>query len=343
VPSYAGPNDGKDHPIDILPGARTVAYGSAEHELIATFKDASGNVVQRNRYRYSSDCSTETLKAFRMDTSGEEVPAGTEAFERQPPVVKPTKETEIIEIAPLRHPQWTPFRQPGTNKINPLMRKIASEEAKGPVTKKPNSPQRFPNPGHAARSPKNNPNGKAMMAQTSKTKTYATRAPPTTMFGGLTSTLTHRLKWIHSLMRSPRIAAVFRSRVYGILCGIVVLALLILTDQVSMQYGLRESQRILDDVLGAAIAGLLFYRYELNRGKHLNEKLKTIELMNHHVRNALQVIVDSAYLHGHDQQISQIRDSARRIEWALREILPGRVLDEYQDRSGPRSSKDSAA
>jgi hypothetical protein len=93
--SYAEPNDGKDHPIDILPGARTVAYGSAEHELIATFKDASGNVVQRNRYRYSSDCSTETLKAFRMDTSGEEVLAGTEVFERQPPVVKPTKETAI--------------------------------------------------------------------------------------------------------------------------------------------------------------------------------------------------------------------------------------------------------
>jgi hypothetical protein len=59
-------------------------------------------------------------------------------------------------------------------------------------------------------------------------------------------------------------------------------------------FGLRKSQRILADVLGATIAGLLFYRYELNRRKHLNQKLKTIELMNHHVRNALQVIVDSA-------------------------------------------------
>src|SRR6266478_10213397 len=60
----------------------------------------------------------------------------------------------------------------GTSMINPLIRKIASAEANGPVTRKPYSPQRFPNPGveHAELTPKINPNGKAMMAQTSKTK-----------------------------------------------------------------------------------------------------------------------------------------------------------------------------
>jgi hypothetical protein len=51
--------------------------------------------------------------------------------------------------------------------------------------------------------------------------------------------------------------------------------------------------------------------------------------MNHHVRNALQVIVDSVYVHGHAQQIEEIADSVKRINWALREILPGNVLDEY--------------
>jgi hypothetical protein len=147
-------------------------------------------------------------------------------------------------------------------------------------------------------------------------------------------------------MRSNRIPGIFRPRVYGVLCGLAVLALLVLADQISIHYGLRESQRVADDVIGAAIAGLIFYRYEYNRRKHLNEKLKTIELMNHHVRNALQVIVSSAYLHGHDEQIHQIRDSARRIDWALREILPGKVLDDYQDRPGTpqnTSSNDSAA
>jgi hypothetical protein len=42
--------------------------------------------------------------------------------------------------------------------------------------------------------------------------------------------------------------------------------------------------------------------------------------MNHHVRNALQTIVDSAYIHGH---LDDVRNSVDRIAWALQEILPG--------------------
>jgi hypothetical protein len=113
--------------------------------------------------------------------------------------------------------------------------------------------------------------------------------------------------------------------------GLLVLAFLIFADYLSMHYGLSEVQRIVDDVCGAAIAGLLIYRNERSRSKYLTEKLKTIELMNHHVRNALQVISDSAYLHGHTQQIDQVQAAVKRVDWALREILPGRVLDEYQD------------
>jgi len=73
------------------------------------------------------------------------------------------------------------------------------------------------------------------------------------------------------------------------------------------------------------------YRYERRRATYLSARLKTIEMMNHHVRNALQVIVDSVYVHGQDQQVEEIKDSVKRIDWALREILPGRVLDEYSD------------
>jgi hypothetical protein len=71
--------------------------------------------------------------------------------------------------------------------------------------------------------------------------------------------------------------------------------------------------------------------------------LKTIELMNHHVRNALQVIVDSAYLHGHAQQLDEIQMSVKRIDWALREILPGRVLDEYNDPGSQKTDDRTAA
>lgn len=111
--------------------------------------------------------------------------------------------------------------------------------------------------------------------------------------------------------------------------GLLVLVFLIVADQLSIYYGLRESQRVLDDLSGAVIAGLLIYRHEYARSKYLSEKLKTIEMMNHHVRNALQVIVDSTYIHGHAEQLNEIQNSVKRIDWALREILPGRVLDQY--------------
>jgi hypothetical protein len=44
--------------------------------------------------------------------------------------------------------------------------------------------------------------------------------------------------------------------------------------------------------------------------------------MNHHVRNALQAISYSPYAE-HEKQMKLIAESVSRIEWALREILPG--------------------
>jgi hypothetical protein len=131
--------------------------------------------------------------------------------------------------------------------------------------------------------------------------------------------------------------------VRAVMYGSLVLLFLVLTDQLSAYYGLAESQRIVDDSCGGIIAGLLIYRLEHNRAKYLTEKLKTIELMNHHVRNALQVIVDSAYLHGHAQQLDEIQMSVKRIDWALREILPGRVLDEYNDPGSQKTDDRTAA
>ena len=129
--------------------------------------------------------------------------------------------------------------------------------------------------------------------------------------------------------RSRRIS--FPPAISAVIFGLVVVTFLFLTDQLSKHYGLSEPQRIFDDFCGGIIAGMLIYRYQYRRSKYLNEKLKTIELMNHHVRNALQTIVSSAYAHGHARQLDEIRTSVNRIEWALREILPGRVLDNYDE------------
>jgi hypothetical protein len=123
----------------------------------------------------------------------------------------------------------------------------------------------------------------------------------------------------------------FPPGISAVIVGSVVVIFLFLTDQLSRHYGLTEPHRIFDDFCGGLIAGLLMYLYERGRWKYLNERLKIIELMNHHVRNALQTIVSSAYAHGHDQELDEIRTAVKRIEWALREILSGRVLDDYAE------------
>ncbi len=79
------------------------------------------------------------------------------------------------------------------------------------------------------------------------------------------------------------------------------------------------------DTLTAAIAGVLMFRilqYERERRERLRQKLEIIAQMNHHIRNALQVISFSAASAADQQQLEAIRQSMNRIQWALREILP---------------------
>lgn len=79
------------------------------------------------------------------------------------------------------------------------------------------------------------------------------------------------------------------------------------------------------DVLAAIIAGGLVFRllqYERERRRLIRQRVETIADMNHHIRNALQVISSTAYSAADQQQLAAIRESVGRIQWALREILP---------------------
>lgn len=79
------------------------------------------------------------------------------------------------------------------------------------------------------------------------------------------------------------------------------------------------------DALGGLIAGALIFRllqYERERRERLRQKLAIIADMNHHVRNALQVISFHAYSNADKKEIEAIRESMERIQWALKEILP---------------------
>lgn len=135
----------------------------------------------------------------------------------------------------------------------------------------------------------------------------------------------------------------FRPGLTAVTLALFVAACLFVADQLSAYYGFRLWERALDTVFASAIVGWLIYRYERNRAKYLHDRLKMIELMNHHVRNALNVIVTSVYVHGYDKELNEIRASVNRIEWALREILPGRVLDDFSETAAEKIPPSSAA
>ncbi len=79
------------------------------------------------------------------------------------------------------------------------------------------------------------------------------------------------------------------------------------------------------DALGGVVAGVLIFRllqYERERRKRLRQKIAVIADMNHHVRNALQVISFHAYSTADKEQLEAVKESMERIQWALKEILP---------------------
>ena len=91
----------------------------------------------------------------------------------------------------------------------------------------------------------------------------------------------------------------------------------------------------IDNIAAALLLGLVVFLYERRRERELIKRLRVIELMNHHVRNALQPVMYIPYSQDQQQQLNTIRDAVNRIDWALREILPGAP---QEDSSPPRQS-----
>ena len=88
-----------------------------------------------------------------------------------------------------------------------------------------------------------------------------------------------------------------------------------------------------DNFVAGIAAGLIVLLYERWRQREVDKKLRTIRLMNHHVRNALQSICAAPCVLDGTEQPMQCRDAVRRIVWALREVLPGEI--ELTDASPP--------
>ena len=78
----------------------------------------------------------------------------------------------------------------------------------------------------------------------------------------------------------------------------------------------------IDDLILGVLAGLVVFAYEQRRYREIRDKIAMIAAMNHHVRNALQAISYAPYTE-QAKQIQLIQQSVNRIQWALREVLPG--------------------
>lgn len=100
-------------------------------------------------------------------------------------------------------------------------------------------------------------------------------------------------------------------------------------DRVLAKDGVTRTDILLtSNFLTGLVAGFLFYslsNYERLRRKLVQERLRTIAEMNHHIRNALQVITYATASKSESGSVELIRNSVERIEWALREVLPGHV------------------
>jgi hypothetical protein len=130
--------------------------------------------------------------------------------------------------------------------------------------------------------------------------------------------------------------------VLSLLAAAVVTAIGVVLDRVLLKEGLpRLDMIIFSNGLTGLFAGWLFFqvaREERANRDLVGERMKTIAELNHHIRNALQVI---KFLGGQRSgldavQLQLINDSVERIEWALREVLPrypiGALATPEQDR-----------
>lgn len=128
---------------------------------------------------------------------------------------------------------------------------------------------------------------------------------------------------------------------FGLLIILVVVAVAgagLMFDRLLLREGvLRYDVMAISNLLTGLVAGGLFWeaaRRDRERRKFIRDRLRTIADMNHHIRNALQVISLYSYRDQDESAVSTLKQALNRIEWALNEVLPGELVrDQVPDLS----------
>ncbi|HKV94196.1 MAG TPA: hypothetical protein VJW20_16730 [Candidatus Angelobacter sp.] len=121
------------------------------------------------------------------------------------------------------------------------------------------------------------------------------------------------------------------------LLGLTVFLLGVLLEGALNRFGINGTSALLDDLLIGILAGCVVFAYELHQHRTILRQMRVIAEMNHHVRNALQPILYSPYVSEQAEQIRIIQESTQRIQWALREVLPGET-EEMPPHKGSSSA-----
>jgi len=115
-------------------------------------------------------------------------------------------------------------------------------------------------------------------------------------------------------------------RIRSILVGFGFFFLGSLSDAWLQRHTMSWGVAMIDDALVGLAGGLIVLLYEQRQRRNIIKKLEVIRQMNHHVRNSLQVISFAASVPQQEQTMEQIQGAVERIEWALREVLPGEAV-----------------
>ena len=82
---------------------------------------------------------------------------------------------------------------------------------------------------------------------------------------------------------------------------------------------------LLSNLITGALAGTLLLHlkiWQMEKRRVIEKRLSTIADMNHHVRNALAVVAYYGTEGANATRAQLVSQAVKRIEWALREILP---------------------
>jgi hypothetical protein len=115
------------------------------------------------------------------------------------------------------------------------------------------------------------------------------------------------------------------------LVGGLVVAMVVFIIDAGLEYllldrGISHSWTLFvsDAIAATAVAFFATYTFSLHKQREaeVRERVERIVEMNHHVRNALQVITYWSLAERDKKEVELIRQAVDRIEWALREVLP---------------------